>query len=179
MSRFNRAGIEVPLRQFVLNIPYLAAGANKLYFDLWNLTGETVYVESVKAIKNGDTAVTGTLALQFSLLRTTAIGTTGTAASAEGTSITAPSIAKLNQMALPSGLTARSAPGGGATSGAVLGYGALWPEEVGTGSYVPSELAPAPFEVPTGSGIKVIQGAVASVGNTAFQVLFGFERPRR
>ena len=167
---------------YILFVPAQAAGASKVYFDLFNATGsgKTLRVKSVEVIKSGSVAVTGVLALQLFLTRTTAVGTGGTAATAEGTSLTAIAMNKMNpaNATLPAGVTARAAPTAGATAGAVIGECQIFPEETNASSYeyIDFMLATAqdiqPLFVPENTGIRVVQGTVASVGNTGFNVIF-------
>lgn len=167
---------------YVGYLPSVAAGANKVYFDLFNATGSgvTLRVKSVEVIKDGSVAVTGALSLKLYLTRTTAIGTGGTAATTESTSLTAPGLNKMNpgNPNLPAGVTLRSAPTGGATAGAVIGETHIFPEETNASSYeyIDFLIAEAadiqPLFVPENTGIRVVQGSVASVGNTGFNIIF-------
>ena len=167
---------------YILFLPAQAAGANKVYFDLFNATGSgvTLRVKSVEVIKDGSVEVTGALSIKLYLTRTSAIGTGGTAATTESASLTAPGLNKMNpaNANLPAGVTARAAPTGGATAGAVIGEVHVFPEETSASSYeyIDFLLADAPdiqpLFVPENSGIRVVQGSVASVGNTGFNVIF-------
>lgn len=170
-------------RFFKLFIPSQAAGADKVHFDLFNAVGSAlnVYVHSVIPVVSGAVAVTGVVAVDLFLTRTTAVGTTGTAAVAESTALTTtPAISAVDhsQPIQPS-ITARSAPGGGATAGAVLACRSVFTEETNGGSYnqitdMVRGFYPdiAPLCVPEGTGIRMVQGAVASVGNIGFEVIF-------
>lgn len=165
---------------YTLFIPSQAAGASKVYWDLFNAAGSgvTLRVKSVEVVKNGSVAVTGTLAVQLFLTRTSAVGTGGTAAVSEGSSLTAMSFNKMNPVnaSLPAGITARLAPTGGAAAGAVIAEVQVHTEETNAASYdLPDFLLPEcaniqPLMVPEGTGIRVVQGAVASVGNIGFNV---------
>lgn len=171
-----------------LFIPAGAAGASKIHFDLFNATGSgrSLRVLSVVPVMSGAVAVTGVVAVDLFLQRTTAVGTTGTAMTLEGTSITAPAISKMDPAigALPAQITARSAPGGGATGGAVISGGSFFPEETNAATYQPQDLlrryagpAAPTLIVPENSGIRVVQGSVASVGNVGFDVIFEIATP--
>jgi hypothetical protein len=168
-----------------LSVPALAAGASKVYFDLFNATGSGKTVKVLAVIPNvsGAVAVTGALAVDLFLTRTTAIGTGGTAMTLEGTSLTAIAISKMDpaDAALSASITARSAPTGGATAGAVLSGVSLFTEETNAGTYLSPlidfvmrmlGIAGHPLVVPENTGIRVVQGAVASVGNIGFDVIF-------
>ena len=109
-----------------------AVGTNKVFLDLFNAAADkNVEIVAVNPIFSGAAAVTGVLAVDMFLTRTTNVGTGGTALTAEGATLTASTIAKLDpaSAALPSGITARLAPAGGATAGAILGYNSMFSEE--------------------------------------------------
>lgn len=157
-----------------------AAGANKVHLDLFNgSTDKDIEIASVMPIMSGAVAVVGTLAVDLYLTRTTAVGTGGTAATAESTSLANPAIAKLDPKSadLPAAITARAAPAGGATAGAVISFESQFTEETNTATYFRNNMLKDNFLgtrliVPPSSGIRVVQGAVASVGNVGFLVLF-------
>lgn len=166
-----------------LFVPSSAVGANKVFFDLFNPTGSGVVLRIVQArvFPNLDTAVTGTLGIQLFLTRTSAVGTGGTAFTTEGTSLTAMTICKLDPGAatLDSDLTGRLAPTGGATAGAVIGYASLFTEETNAGAAVGAALGVSLLQdsgydivIPENTGIRVVQGSVASVGNVVFVIDF-------
>lgn len=163
-------------------IPAGAAGASKVYFDLFNATGSglTLRVLSLRAVKDGSVAVTGVVSVKLHLTRTTAVGTGGTAATLEGTSLTAAAISKMDpaNAALSANVTARSAPAGGATAGAVICERHIFAEEANASNYDAVEfLNPntddiQPLIIPANTGIRIVQGTAASVGNIGFDVLF-------
>lgn len=167
---------------YKLLLPSQAVGASKLYLDLFNATGsgKTMRIHSVLAIVDNDTAVTGTLGVQIDLFKSTAVGTGGTAATANGTVSTAATITNINTTtALPAQVTARLGPTGGATAGAWLGSRWVFTEETNAGSAFAGQYG-AEFimdrEVPVvlseNQGLRINQGTVASVGNIAFEILF-------
>lgn len=167
---------------YKLLLPSQAVGANKLFLDLFNATGsgKTMRIHSALAIVDNDTAVTGTLGVQIDLFKSTAVGTGGTAATANGTVSTAATITNINTAtALPAGVTARLGPTAGATAGAWLGSRWVFTEETNAGSAFAGQYG-AEFimdkEVPVvlleNSGLRINQGAVASVGNIAFEIMF-------
>lgn len=176
-----------PAALYRLFVPASAAGASKVYFDLFNATGsgKTLRILSLVPVVSGAVAVTGTLAVDLFLTRTTAIGTGGTAATAEGTTLTAATISKMNpsDASLPAGVTARAVPGGGATPGAVLAWCSVFTEETSQAAYMSAmnDLARrndvdfGGISVPENTGLRVVQGAVASVGNIGFDVVFTAE----
>lgn len=166
------------MSMYKLIVPKQAVGASLVYFDMFNAANSPYKVEvlSVLPIVSGAVAVPGTLAVDLFLTRTTAVGTGGTAAVAESTSLTAASFAHLNgtQPMDVTYLTARLTPSGGATAGAVLAFCSIFTEETNAGTYAPSEdmVRQGCIVVNPGSGIRVVQGSVASVGNIAFSVVF-------
>jgi hypothetical protein len=167
---------------YTVFIPASAAGANKVFFDLFNATGsgKTMKVKSIRAIKDGSVAVTGVVSVKLYLTRTTAIGTGGTAAVENGATLTAPAITEhdTNSPALPAQITARAAPTGGATAGAVISERHIMPEETNASTYdrveflLPEGVDVQPIIVRENQGIRVVQGAVASVGNIGFSITF-------
>lgn len=166
-----------PYKLFVAKSP---TGANEVYWDLFNASGSgyTIAVQSVKPIVSGAVAVTGVLGVDLFLTFTSAIGTGGTAATRSGTSLTAATFGALNPHAgdLPADITARRLPTGGATAGNVINMLEVFTEETNSATYLEKDfLAPGHNEVivPEGFGLRVAQGAVASVGNIAFMVNFG------
>jgi hypothetical protein len=160
-----------------------AVGASKVFLDLFNATGSgnTLRILSAFAYPDLDTAVVGTLGIELHLTRTTAVGTGGTAATLEGTSLTAPAISKMDpaMAALNANITSRAAPTGGATAGALLGTRYLFTEETNAGAAVGAALGVtfvgnvgANLLVPQNTGLRVVQGTVASVGNIGFEINF-------
>lgn len=158
-------------------------GANKVHCDLFNATGSGVVlrVRSVFVYPDFDTAVTGVVALEAALTRTTTVGTGGTAATNESTSLTAPTISKLDTASpsLPAQVTARLAPAGGATAGAYLGSRWVFTEETNAGTAIAGAVGAdlirnegADLMVREGEGVRVVQGAVASVGSIAVEINF-------
>jgi len=170
---------------YTVFIPAGAVGANKVYFDLFNATGsaKVVKLKSIRVIKDGSVAVTGVVAVKLFLTRTTAVGTGGTAATENGTSLTAPAISEHDTLsaALPSQVTARLAPAGGATAGAVISERAVFTEETNASSYdrveflLPEGVDTQALMCRENEGIRVVQGAVASVGNIGFSITFELE----
>lgn len=166
-----------------LIVPPQAVGANKVMADLFNASGSGFRIKVLSAFcfVNLDTAVTGTVGIQMSLTRTSAVGTGGTAATNDGTTLTAPNIARLDTTyaALPAQVTARAAPTGGATAGAVLGTRYMFTEETNAGAAVGAALGcefvrneGAKVIVREGEGLRFVQGAVASVGSIGFEITF-------
>lgn len=163
--------------------PSQAVGANKVYCDLFNATGsgKIMKVLSVFAYADNDTAVTGTLGVEIALTRTTAVGTGGTAAVNDGTTLTAPTITRLDtaDAVVPTQVTARSSPTAGATAGAYIGSRWIFTEETNAASAIAGTAGAelirndgSKLIVRENSGIRIVQGTVASVGNIAVEVNF-------
>ena len=170
---------------FKLTLPAQAVGANLVYFDLFNASGSggKLIIKSVLPVVSGSGAVAGVLGVDLFLTYTTAIGTGGTGATSNGASLTAATITALNPAAssIGGGVTARLTPTGGATAGGVIAFGSVFTEETASGSYMgnTTEMVSRnpnsePVIVPSGYGIRVVQGAVASVGIIGFDVSFEF-----
>lgn len=166
-----------------LIVPSQAVGANKVFCDLFNATGSGVVLRILSAFcyVDSDTAVTGTLGVEVALTRTSAVGTGGTAATADGTSLTAATISKLDtaSAALSASVTARSAPTAGATAGALLATRYVFTEETSAPSGIAGILGAefirnegAELYVRENTGLRFVQGVVASVGNLTFEITF-------
>lgn len=167
---------------YKLFVPGQTAGADAVHFDLFNAgsNGCDVTVVSVKPIPSGAVAVTGVVSVDVYLTRTSAIGTGGTAATFEGSSLTAATISGYNNsqpLNTALGITARLTPTGGATAASVLGFRSLFTEETAAQTYTQIEMVDSPgIAVRGGTGIRVVQGSVASVGVVAWEVLFDVAR---
>lgn len=165
-----------------LFVPKQATGANLVYFDFFNAanSGFTLAVSSVRPVVSGAVAVVGVVGVDLFLTFTTAVGTGGTAATRTGTSLTAATFGSVSPVptTLPSTITARLTPSGGANAGAVISFAQVFTEETNAGTYLNKDLVqtsshPDDILIPGGYGIRVAQGAVASVGNIGFVVEFG------
>jgi len=155
-----------------LFVPSQAVGAATVFMDLYNGSSREITLTSLTAIKDGSVAVSGVVAAQLFLTRTTAVGTGGTTATEEGTSLTAATLTKLQTYALPEGVTARKTPTGGATAGAVVCERQIFTEETNAANYEPLEFLTCGLVVPAGTGVRVVQGSVASVGSLGFGATF-------
>lgn len=171
------------LPQYRLVCPSQAVGANKVFLDLFNATGSGVSLRILSAycFADNDTAVTGTLGVEVNLTRTSSVGTGGTAATLDGASLTAITISEMdtNNPALSANITARSSPTGGATAGALLGQRWIFTEETSAPSGIAGTLGAefirnegADLIVRENSGLRFVQGTVASVGNLSFEITF-------
>ena len=162
---------------YSLFVPKQAVGANLVYFDMFVSSGVDVTVKEVIPVVSGAVAVTGVLGVDLLLTRTSAVGTGGTAATFEGTDTTAATFSHHtgSQPLRGQFLSARLTPTGGATAGAVLGFASVFSEETNAGTYANKSgqlVPPCGIVVRPGTGIRVVQGAVASVGNIGFVVWF-------
>lgn len=160
----------VSIADFAFRVPPQAVGASLVYFDLYNASLFSLWLREMDAIKDGTAAVTGALAVALLLTRTSAIGTGGTLAAAEETDVTKAGIARMDPgRSLPSGVTMRLTPTGGATAGVMITSRQLFTEETTGVNYEPlNMLPPGVFIIPPSSGIRVVQSSVASVGNIGF-----------
>lgn len=173
------------LPAFALAIPAAAVAANKIYADLHNGTaGSTLRLRKLFAVVATDTAVTGTLAVRVDVMRTSAVGTGGTAATtAASTSKTAPAFWAFDAVTeVPSGITARTVPTGGATDEQWMFPTYVFTEETNAASQLAQYWNVLPelsteqcVELPPGKGLKLVQGSVASVGNISFLIVFTVE----
>ena len=163
-------------------VPKQAVGANLVYFDFFVPSDSPFNPKLLvcQPMVSGDVAVTGVVGADLLLTRTSAIGTGGTTMTAEGTSITAMTISARNgSQPMPlSQVSGRLTPTGGATAGGIISWASVSTEETNSGSYiVPLDLARLGYgefpgiEIRKGTGFRVIQGAVASVGNIGFNIV--------
>lgn len=175
-----------------LIIPPSAVGASKIYFDMFNNQASTVLrLRKLFAIAALDVAVAPVLGIRVDTMRTSAVGTGGTAAvgptSASKTAAAFWPFTPGNT--LPAGVTARTVPTGGATDQAWLwpSYFGLEETNVATGAggvsaylnqyfnLLPELTTEQSIELPQGNGLKVVQGTVAAAGNIGFLVIFTIE----
>lgn len=105
---------------------YDAGAQNEILIDVFNATGTGKIVKVRKAfIQHNMAAITG-VGHQFDFIKTSAVGTGGTALTGRAADSTNP--------ALPAGVTARHAATGGATTAHVLFSAAVDPEETRPGA---------------------------------------------
>jgi len=86
---------------------------------------------------------------------------------------------RTNNPALSANITARSSPTGGATAGALIGQRWVFTEETSAPSGIAGTLGAefvrnegADLIVRENSGLRFVQGTVASVGNLSFEITF-------
>lgn len=166
-------------------IPTAAVGASKLYGDLFNASGSGKLIElrGLWAIVDTDTAVTGAVGIEIMLVRTSTVGTGGTAPTYNGGSASSTGTIipfDTANASLPAQVTARALPTGGATIAAF--YWSQWVsgEEAATSSanitsfynLLPDTTMGQRIVLREGQGLLIKQGTVASVGNMAFLTVF-------
>jgi hypothetical protein len=125
---------------------FAIAAANKIYIDIFNATGSGKIVHLLKCFISTNMAAHTGAAHVFDFDRTSAVGTGGTALTAN--------IMSTPDGALPAQITARHAPTGGATkSGGSLFQAATWSEE----TLAPAQLLPIVNWLPEGNENKEFQ----------------------
>ena len=182
-----RKTIGVDYIPFRLMIPEVVAEASQLFFDLFNGTyndefKRNLVVNAIYAIPKGDVAVVGAVAVSMDTYITDSVGTGGTLADDAGNpSPTTAAIVGLNPFAnfngdtdLPSGISARKEPTGGATLDQWVSVAHVFPEETNAALYAlqNQNILRAPIIVPPNFGIAVKQGSVASLNSYSFIVDF-------
>jgi hypothetical protein len=177
------------LETYFYSTPAAAVGADKLYLDLFNGvgSGKVIGIRGIWAIPKTDVAVTGALAIRVDLYRTSAVGTGGTAAAYKsatrdvaGGCITPSDTANST---LPSQITARHLPSGGATISEWIFPAFLIGEETATSmayltqyqNLMPCLMSVQKWTIREGQGLLLKQGSVASVGNVMFLIAFTLE----
>lgn len=182
----------LPAWSFV--IPPAAVGANKIYFDLHNgAAGSILRLRKLFAIVATDVAVAPTVGVRLDVMRTSAVGTGGTAFVGQSTPSASKTAAAfwpfIPGATLSTSITGRTVPTAGATDEAWLFPAYLHTEEsqvtTGTSSagaalaqyynLLPEMPTEQPIELPNGKGLKVVQGSVASAGNIGFLGCFTVE----
>ena len=165
-------------------MPGAAVGASKLYADLFNATGsgKTLEVRGIWAIPKTDVAVTGVVAVEVGLYRTSAVGTGGTTATYNGGNVSTTHVITpldTTNAAPPAQVTARTVPTGGATIAALYWAQYLFTEETNAGTYMGAFTNLLPTSVMTqrltlnpGQGLLIKQGSVAGAGSLAFLAVF-------
>lgn len=184
MSADSEGHILGSLPAWGLIIPPSAVAANKIHFDLFNTSTQRLRLKKLFGIVATDVAVTGAVGVRMDVLRTSAIGTGGTAAvtTASASKTAAAFWPFVTPGTLPPGITARVAPTAGATDLDWLFPSYLFTEETSPSAAMPQFYNLLPelgveqsIEIPINRGLKVVQGSVASVGNVGFLVVFTIE----
>ena len=129
------------------------AAANTVHWDLFNADPALlVRVCSIRQIPNITTAVTGVV-FDWTLQRTTAVGTGGTAQTAW--------LPDLSQPALDADVTCRSKPTGGATAGVTLSNYSLSSEETNT----------ATIQIASQGGLELVPEIIRNLGGVSHGIL--------
>jgi len=161
------------------------AAANTIHWDFFNADATLlVRVVSIAQLPNITTAVTG-IVFDWSLIRTTSVGTGGTAQTAW--------LSDLSQTALDADITCRSKPTGGAASGVTLRNYSISSEETNAATQMThmmmlggvADLVPQALRTPEGGahgillrqnqGIKCVQVTNSAAGNTGWLIGFTVE----
>jgi hypothetical protein len=160
------------------------AVANTVHWDFFNADASLVVrVQSIQQLPNITTAVTG-VAFDWSLIRTTSVGTGGSALTAV--------LADTAQTALDADITCRTKPTGGAASGVTIRTYTIHSEETnaatqmmhmmmagGVADLVPLTLRPEHsgegFVLRQNEGIKCVQVTNSNAGNTGWLIAFTVE----
>ena len=161
------------------------AVANTIHWDMFNADAALlVRVLGIYQLPSITIAVTGVV-FDWTLFRTTAVGTGGSALTAW--------LPDLSQAALDADITARSKPTGGATSGVTLLNYAVHSEETNTSTQMlhvmmaggVANLVPTPLSPRGGSwhgillrqnqGLKCVQVTNSAAGNTGWWIVFTVE----
>ena len=164
-------------------VPGSAVGASKLYADIYNSSASTGIVEfrGVWAIPKADVANAAVLPIEVGLYRTNAVGTGGAAFTYNGGTgssahvITPLDTSNSSGVFGAAGVSARSAPTGGATITALYWAQYVFLEEISPATYVcamtnllPQTVVEQGVTLRPGQGMLIKQGAVASTGSVAF-----------
>jgi len=123
----------------------LAAGAAaKIYIDVFNATGSGKIVKLRGLYVTSNSAAVVGVPIQWTLARTTAVGTGGTVLTA--------GVSDLSDPATPATVTARHAPSGGATTGGALFDFYTTSEE----TIAANAIAGMTNQIPTPSGVQPV-----------------------
>jgi hypothetical protein len=153
--------------------PRATTAAATDFFDLFNATGsgKIIRIRGIWCHTQITAAVTATTSFQFSLIRTSAVGTAGTTATFEGAAAPAAGLLNISRLStndagtLPAQITARALPTGGATASHFLFNIFLGSEEtalpqshqVQVINWLPELPYATPFELQENQGIKMRQ----------------------
>jgi len=168
--------------------PSIGTGANKVWLDMFNATGsgKTMDIRGLWISPNATVAVTGTLGIRLDLFRSNTVGTGGTAATFDAAAAEQAGgniwRADVNDAAIPAQVTARVAPTGGATANCWLFSMQYFPEETNAAitltpgiNWIPTLNFGKRIVLREGFGLKIVQGAVASVGNASILIAFSLQ----
>jgi len=176
--------VQNPTYQWI--VPSTSVGANKVFFDFFNGTGsgKIIRVHGIFPIVDTDVAVTGVLGIRILATRTSTVGTGGTPWVKDGAVDVAGGAwvsMDTSDVDIPSQITGRHLSTAGATDQAWLrGMYVMGEESATSQAYTfqgqvnmfDSCETCKPIMLREGFGIKVRQGAIASVGNVRFRIVF-------
>lgn len=158
-----------------------AGAANKDHFDLFNAlgSGKVMELRGLWAMPSLIAAVTGTLSPDFDFLRTSAVGTGGTAMPYKAATFPNISPMDTNNANLPAQVTARTAPTGGATAAEALFSSYISQEETQAGAQMgqwfnmmPETAVGQRYVAREGQGFKFRQITAGVAQNFSFFGLF-------
>lgn len=186
-SIFEQRHVEIPT--YVWTTPNSSADASDDYLDLFNATGsgKIVRVIAAYALGNIDTVTTDSIAIRVDAFRTSAVGTGGTAFNYDSASSTAAGGA-VNPVdtandALPSEITGRHLPTGGATKDQFLGHRFTSPDETSPSmgyftafqNILPSGVFGQLWTFREDEGLVITNASTEPPGAVAFSVVFTVE----
>lgn len=168
------------LPTYIATIPGVAGAAGKIHWDVFNAAGSGKLLElrAVFITPVLTTAVTGTLSPDFDLIRTSAVGTGGTALAEAAT---LPSLTRFDSAnaAPPAQVTMRNAPTGGSTSAVALIRQYITQEETQSGAQMaqwqnvlPITAMGQRFAAREGQGFKLVQNTLGVAQSWTHIVVF-------
>lgn len=175
------------LTTYILNTDAIAAGANKVMFDIFNNSGQDspnrdLLLLGLYCAAETDVAVTGAVSARFDWYRESTACTGGTTfayGASDPTKLTISPASSGSPTLQSTTLSARTAPTSGGALMDWLGFTYVFPEETNPAPIIqqnqnllPDGTHVEPFRIAPGEGLKVIQGAVASVNNYVFTLVF-------
>jgi hypothetical protein len=170
---------------YTWTMPAQSVSANEEYFDLFNADDALlVRLNSVKVYSAFDASVTYSVGFRLHLIKTSTVGTGGTAwdASSPTVEIAGGGISPHDSLndAIDADITGRHLPTGGATLAAWLatrhgGADEDWLPSMNGVELLPQASHGQDWVLRQNQGIKVIQGSVVSVGKLSFEVTFTIE----
>ena len=177
--------LQQTLETYTWWVPGQAVGASKLLADIFNASGSGKVMElrGLWAIPKTDVAVVGAVGVEVGLYRTSAVGAGGSAHTYNGGSAATSHVitpVDTTNAPLPAQITARAAPTGGATIGALYWANYVPTEETATSmaylmamiSLLPDSTMGQRITLREGQGLLIKQGTVAGVGTIGFLAQF-------
>lgn len=166
-------------------LPSQTSAASKSYGDIFNGVGSGKFIEvrGIWCIPKSDVAVTGVTAIGINLMRTSTVGTGGTAHTYNGGTTEASHVITpwdTNNAALPVQITARMAPSAGATTAAFYWAQYFFTEETNAATYIGAFTNMLPMlhkgqkmTLNEGQGLIIKEnGTISPVGSLGFLTIF-------